>query len=382
MFNISVIVPVYVTHESQLAYLDECIQSVYDLVDEVVVVNDGSLLDIQPVLAKYPEITWSDLGYNQGTSVARNHAVNLAKHELIYPLDSDDVVIVDKFIEFVKHWNGKPLYHDLLYMKGERLKVHRLLDFDCDLLFKYVGVSSVNVLHTKTQWASIGGWNADIRYLEDGEYNARLEYIYCSERVPEAVVKYRQYKYQKTSVYVNTHRKLLDAMIKRIKDYSMSGCCGKRPGSKINKMKVRIPGKVNGFVLARYVGGKGRGKHYYRGVNTGYGYKVTYGQLINVDPDDITELSLFELASGIKRVETDKVKVKKVERKARLVDVRREPVLNVLETMPDIESMKYQAVLAWLQEVDLDDYGIRKIIEIEEAGKNRKRVLRYLKNRL
>jgi hypothetical protein len=50
-----------------------------------------------------------------------------------------------------------------------------------------------------------------------------------------------------------------------------------------------LPGEVDGRVLALYSGGKGQGKHYYRGLKTNYAYKVVYGDHVYADSRDVKE---------------------------------------------------------------------------------------------
>lgn len=91
----------------------------------------------------------------------------------------------------------------------------------------------------------------------------------------------------------------------------MSGCCNKRrtPSSHnapaAAKSAVATPAQSeqrdtlprvagsslpmsvsSSSVQARYIGGKGKGKHYYRGPVTKFAYKVTHGDVVNVDPRD------------------------------------------------------------------------------------------------
>lgn len=48
-----------------------------------------------------------------------------------------------------------------------------------------------------------------------------------------------------------------------------------------------LPGEIEGRVLALYIGGQGRGKHYYRGIVSSFPYKVVYGDYVYADPRDV-----------------------------------------------------------------------------------------------
>ena len=96
--KLSYIVPVYNVE----AYLDKCLQSLYnqslELVDfEVVIINDGSsdnsLKIIEKYRSLYQNITLIDQE-NQGLSVARNNGIGQAKGDYILCVDSDDFLIL------------------------------------------------------------------------------------------------------------------------------------------------------------------------------------------------------------------------------------------------------------------------------------------------
>lgn len=94
MSKISVIIPIYNTGK----YLAECLDSVLaqTLSDiEIICINDGSTDNSAEILAKYEKkdsrIKTINIK-NQGVVVARNIGVANAQSELIFPLDSDDII--------------------------------------------------------------------------------------------------------------------------------------------------------------------------------------------------------------------------------------------------------------------------------------------------
>ncbi len=95
MPKISVIIPVYNTGK----YLAECLDSVINqtLADiEIICVNDGSTDNSAKVLDKYAKQD-SRIKIlkqkNSGVVVARNNGIAHATADLIYPLDSDDIIV-------------------------------------------------------------------------------------------------------------------------------------------------------------------------------------------------------------------------------------------------------------------------------------------------
>lgn len=155
-----------------------------------------------------------------------------------------------------------------------------------------------------------------------------------------------------------------------------------------------LPGTKGDRVLAQYVGGKGKGKHYYKGVATKYNYRVISGEYYYVDPADASDgsgvvNSLFvrvnrdvaELASKPKVVETLAVEPP-IKLSPRVAPVEKTPVSSRFfkkeaeEALPDINNLR------WSQEIrhmEFTPSQAKQLIKIEEAGKNRAKVLGHLK---
>ncbi len=94
MIKISVILPIY----NVAPYLDETFQSLLNqsLKDiEIIAVNDGSTDNCEDIIKKYASQDPRIIYYrqeNKGQSVARNVALQHAKGEYIYMMDSDDIL--------------------------------------------------------------------------------------------------------------------------------------------------------------------------------------------------------------------------------------------------------------------------------------------------
>jgi glycosyltransferase involved in cell wall biosynthesis len=94
MIKVSVILPVY----NVAAYLDETFasllcQTLQEI--EIIAVNDGSMDNSEDIIKKYAQQDARICYFsqeNQGQSVARNLALQHAKGEYIYMMDSDDVL--------------------------------------------------------------------------------------------------------------------------------------------------------------------------------------------------------------------------------------------------------------------------------------------------
>lgn len=109
---LSLIIPIYNVEK----YIAECIQSIlYQLTEEVevIVVNDGtldnSLCILNELIGNIPEILRKSFiiidQKNQGQSIARNNAIDIAQGEFIGFIDSDDYVdssYINKIINELK----------------------------------------------------------------------------------------------------------------------------------------------------------------------------------------------------------------------------------------------------------------------------------------
>jgi hypothetical protein len=152
--------------------------------------------------------------------------------------------------------------------------------------------------------------------------------------------------------------------------------------------------------LAEYVGGKGRGKHYYRGVGTNFPYKVKHGEAYYVDPQDArtkTERSnsLFvtvqrdvpeptpEVAQAVTKLAAEPA----VRLTPRVAPEEKTPVEKKApprffkkeneDALPDIANLKWQKEI---RHMEFTSAQARQLIKIEEAGKGRVKVLAHLKH--
>ena len=295
--DVTIIIPVYCTTEQALVWLDECLASAVAQGCEVVCWDDGSTQDVKPVLRKY-KLDYHG-GNHEGVSKARNSAVDIVSTRLIYPLDCDDTLKPGSITQLLSLWNGStPVYSDVAKFGLVNVPHYNLLEFDCNHIRTHVGFSSVNVLHLKAQWEALGGWDPTIDFYEDGEYNARLYARWCGVRCPHPLVNYRIHDNQRTKTYAAKASEYAKRILDRIRrlDMPCSTCGGKRRATVVTAQPVQqaaakidpktLPGEMNGRVLAQYVGGKGKGKHYYQGPTTRYMYKVTYGDYVYADPTD------------------------------------------------------------------------------------------------
>lgn len=298
--DVTIIIPAYCENTEQLLWLDECIESALKQGCKVIACDDFSPLRPYNVFVKYrKKMVGMYSTQHFGVSATRNAAITAADTELILPLDSDDRLVDGALEKLLEYWDGEtPVYPDIRKFGTEEVPHYALLDFDCDHIFNYVGFTSVNVLHRRDQWQDVGGYNKDIDFYEDGEYNAKLLCKYGGIRCPYPLVEYRMHPNQRTKRYAKEASIYAKRILNQIRRNLMPCAgCGKRK-TKSNfegggivqgtfiQDPTNMPLEQGGMVLAQYVGGQGRGKHYYQGLSSKILYRVTYGVYVYVKSQD------------------------------------------------------------------------------------------------
>lgn len=394
MYNVSIIIPIYCTSLDAIEWLGECFESACSQDCYVVAVNDGSIEYKDKILEMVQRfrhyIDYSDAPH-LGVSSARNTAASRVVTDLIIPLDCDDRFVKGAIKKLLSVWDGTtPVYPDIRKFGLENVAHYNLLEFECEHIYNHVGFSSVNVLHRKDQWQALRGWNTDLDFYEDGEYNARLFSVWCGKRFPEPLVEYRIHTHQRTKQYKKRSAYYARKILSMIRSLDMPcSSCGKKRVSIVSNSPAPVasppkganvdllPGDLEGRILVQYIGGIGKGKHYYRGPRTKFAYKVTYGDYIYVDPADAkntdTDTSLF-----VKVVQhRPAAVVQEHVRKARKdIDERVAfPIDNIAVDLPDISNMSVRDILG----MDVISVEIaRMLLNVEKNGKNRSKVINFL----
>jgi hypothetical protein len=165
-----------------------------------------------------------------------------------------------------------------------------------------------------------------------------------------------------------------------------------------------LPGAKDGRVLALYTGGKGRASHYYRGISTKFAYKVIFNELYYVDAMDTTmyqSKSFFVIAKPDEQKPVEKVATivapkqevfETAKTVAEPVPTGRTPVANVdkdpmiSKTMLDMKGVESNELpdianmtVGEIRNLDLTPEMARKLYKTEQNGRQRIRVLEFLK---
>ena len=197
MPKISVIIPVYNTGR----YLPECLDSVLaqTLSDiEIICINDGSTDNSAEILKKYAKQDTRIRVINQknsGVIATRNNGIQHANADLVYPLDSDDMITPNAL---------QDLYDAFINQRGDVI-TSRVMKFGTDtgemilpkpnkFNFWHSNCSVNAALFRKSDFMRAGGYDtAYSTALED--YDLWLNFVYRQKlrfyRVPKILFMYR-----------------------------------------------------------------------------------------------------------------------------------------------------------------------------------------------
>lgn len=191
---ISVVIPAYNSSQT----IRKCVESVLnqsreDLIDEIIVVNDGSTDDTVSIVE---ELEKSDKRIilitkeNGGVSTARNAGIKTAKSEWVALLDSDDVWLPKKIEE---QWKQIQLHPEIKFIGCNRNKedVHigtkvnnSLYKLNVKQLLIKMWPHTSTALIKRKVFEKVGLFNEGMRYAEDGEMWNRIAIHYSLYYIP------------------------------------------------------------------------------------------------------------------------------------------------------------------------------------------------------
>lgn len=326
MIALWTIMPIRAVTDRQVEFLIEAVLSVIaeEAVAGLVVANDGSSVEIPDLASKFPRTTLLSLP-PLGKSAARNAAAAACPPDsLILPVDGDDMIVPGSLQTLVENWAGIPIYTDLIkwYDRGRDVYLE-LPDYDKKAMLAHC-CAAVTVLHHRSQWQAIGGWDTGHNLFEDWEYNGRLFACFGGRRIGIAGFRYRQHADQSSRKNPETDnarrwvRESLSRFYHQMEEDEMSCCGGKRrrdtsvsstyrPALTTSSQPIATLTSADRYgtsmltgdsVSARYVGGRGKGAHIYRGPFTRYAYRVVEGATIRADPRDVITAEAYRRGEG------------------------------------------------------------------------------------
>lgn len=168
---VSIIIPAYNMEAFLSETLDSILTSHYKNI-EIIVMDDGSkdgTLSIAYEYAKKDKRIIVHQQKNAGACVARNNAINLAKGELILPVDADNTItpeFIGKAVEvFMTNPEVKVVCSRADFF-GDRSGEWKLPDFNIKLLARK-NMMDTCAMYRKTEWERIGGYCTEIIARED-----------------------------------------------------------------------------------------------------------------------------------------------------------------------------------------------------------------------
>lgn len=183
---ISVIIPVYNRTFELRRALQSVLKQVYDNL-EIIVVDDGSDVDIKGVCDSFGDPRINYLGYvpHRNGNVVRNLGATRAKGNFIAFLDSDDEYLphhLTRRLEKIKEWGCDGIYGSAYYDNGKsrQLKLSRpLQEHESMLNFLLAGgQAQSSSLFLKKEPALHIGWDESLERHQDYDFVWRLSQHY------------------------------------------------------------------------------------------------------------------------------------------------------------------------------------------------------------
>ncbi|WP_396601592.1 glycosyltransferase family 2 protein [Algibacter sp. R77976] len=176
--SISIIIPCY----NQAQFLEETLLSVYNQSLqkgwECIIVNDGSSDNTEKIALKWVE---KDKRFNYffkengGLSSARNFGITKAQHNIILPLDSDDVIDKDLISQVLTAFNNTnaDVVHYKIFFFGEKEGAYSLPNYS----YKTLLLQNTFIACTpfkKENYLKIGGYDEQLKSFEDWDLWIRM----------------------------------------------------------------------------------------------------------------------------------------------------------------------------------------------------------------
>jgi glycosyltransferase involved in cell wall biosynthesis len=212
--KISAVIPAYNSAKFIRAAISS-IQAQTSKVDEIIVVDDGSMDDTEQVVKDISHAIIYHKQVNQGPSAARNKGIELASGDWIAFLDADDQWTTDKIAKQIQTLQAHPELHliagdmteidndDLPITKSVLAKHQMLASFQhlagkpvpnaLAALVKKNFIPTGTVLVKRQTLLEAGMFNTEIRYGEDLELWAKIATFHAVTCLPDILMLRRQH---------------------------------------------------------------------------------------------------------------------------------------------------------------------------------------------
>jgi hypothetical protein len=301
MPDLAVVIPAYITSDTQWNWLNDAARSVMGQSFtnwELITVDDGSPFTVDGPTEGQIRIIHHDK--RRGAGAGRNTGIAAASAPYVLCLDADDELRPGAL---EKLWSARCeqgiVYGDLEYA-GDKSGYLQLPEWSLELLLRMTSPLPVTSLHPKALWREVGGFDEHLVGLEDVDYWIRLaERGYCGARIPETTLTYRRHSgSRQAGLETDDRRRLKEVreyltgrhrrLIANMAQAKCKTCPGSgAQGTGINPM---TDGLGPNTTMLRYVGPL-QGGFTVHGMETGLKYYVDgRGATILVDSRDVAGL--------------------------------------------------------------------------------------------
>lgn len=187
--NISFVIPAYNCEQ----FIEQAVHSIFETNfskgDEVVICDDGSFDDTEEILNRlvkiYTDIKLLKHKTNRGGGAARNTAVDFASNELIFCLDSDNMLpkgVIAPLKQFMLDNNADmAAFANVHFFREDIDKVEKVLSYTQGPypLQDYLSQIDVpggdgNYLYTKAAWKKVGGYPEFAHAMDTWGFGLRM----------------------------------------------------------------------------------------------------------------------------------------------------------------------------------------------------------------
>lgn len=313
---VSVIIPVGPGHAKYLPKaLDSLVAQTFKNWEVIVVwdasseesTGDGPVFGkLKPLFEVYPFATVAMGLGGEGAGVSRNRGIEFANAPLLFFLDADDYLVPTAFEKMVRAYQtsggGKYIYSDwFASVPGQPLEETPCQDYDQEVVKKKIQ-NAVSVLVETAQVRKVGGFNEDLKTLEDWDFFLRLAKAgVCGQRVAEPLLIYRTETGTRRQISFQQNDDTYAQIVKNWEGVKFMACCGGN-AQVANQVKIALS-----YPRPSEAAPEGSTKLHYIGIHTGaasfFGYSAAQdgvNDIIFARNDDVSKLlqtGFFEVIS-------------------------------------------------------------------------------------